>query len=118
MDLEVVGVDLGDAVVVSAAASHESQVGRLAGKFEVELNDRVVEGRIFQEDSFGFRRIDIRPQQRAVTKRELGFEEPAIAGGLGVEAFREQELPWNAHQSVGQGWSLGICCCGQRREAE
>ena len=85
VDLKVVGVDLGDAVVVSAAARHESQVGRLAGKFEVELDDGVVEGGVFKEDSFGFRRINVRPQQRTVTKRELGLKEPAVADRGGVE---------------------------------
>ncbi len=59
VDLEVIGVDLGDAVVVSAAASYETQGCRFAGEFEVELDDRVVEGGISQEDAFGFLRIQL-----------------------------------------------------------
>ncbi|MEO2009001.1 MAG: hypothetical protein ABGX22_10015 [Pirellulaceae bacterium] len=50
-----------DAVVATATAGHEAKVSCLAGELEVELNDRVVEGGIFEEDSFGFRWIYIRP---------------------------------------------------------
>ncbi len=118
VDLEVIGVDLSDAVVVSAAASHESQVCRLAREFEVELDDRVVEGGVFEEDSFGFGRIDIRAQQRTVTQGELGLEAPAVGDGGGVEVVREDEFAGDTHQGVGWGGRLGSCCRGDRRDAE
>ena len=101
VDLKVAGTDLSDAVVAAAAASHEAKICRLAGKFEVELDDRVVEGRVFEEDSFGFGRSDIRAQQRAVTQSEIGLEPPTVRDGLGVEVLRKEEFAGSAHQGTG-----------------
>ena len=92
---------MSDAVVAAAAASHEAKVSRFAGEFEVELDDRVVKGRAFEEDSFGFGRMDIRTQQRAVTQSEIGLEPPAVRDGLGVKVFRKQEFAGGAHQGPG-----------------
>ena len=118
VNLEMIGADLRDAVVATAAASHEAKVCRLASEFEVELNDRVVEGRVFEEDSFGFLRTDIRAQQGAVTQREGGLESPAVRDGGGVEVFREDELAGRAHQGLGRGGRLGSCCRGHRTHAD
>ena len=85
VDLKVTCVDLGDAVVVSTAASHESQVGRLASKFEVELDDGIVKRRFFQEDSFGIRRFNVRSHQRAITKRKRRLKKPTVADRGGVK---------------------------------
>ena len=112
IDLEVIEVNLSDAVVAAAAASHESQVCRPTREFEVEPDDRVVEGWIFEEDSFRFGRIDIRTQQRAVAQSEIGLEAPALGDGGRVELFREDEFPGHAHQSLGRDGRLGSCYRG------
>ncbi len=109
VDLEVIGVNLGDAVVATTAAGHEAKVCRLTGEFEVELDDRVVEGGVFEEDSFGFGRIDISTQQRTVTQGEIGLETPAFRDGHGVEVVREEEFAGSAHQGVSWSGHLGGC---------
>ena len=100
VDLEMINANLSDAVVSAAAASHEPKVCRLARELEVELNDCVVERRVFEEDAFGFARVDFRAYKRAVTQSKIGFKAPTLGDGRRIEAFREQEFSWNAHQSV------------------
>ena len=101
VELEMIEANLGDAVVSAAAAGHEPKVCRLARELEVELDDRVVERRVFEEDSFGFARVHIRAQQCTVAQSKIGFEAPTLGDGFGVEAFREQKFSRNAHQSTG-----------------
>lgn len=110
VDLEVIGVDLRNAVVAAATASHETQVARLPRKFEVELYDCIVERRVSKKDSFGFGCIDVGAQQPAVTQGEIGLEAPAAGDGGGVEVFREEELARGTHQRVRRSGRLGICC--------
>ena len=47
IDLEVAGADPGDGVVSAAAAGDEPEIGGLAGEFEIELDDGVMELGVF-----------------------------------------------------------------------
>ena len=83
---------------MSAGAHHHPQVGRLSGKLEIELNDRVVKFGVFQEHPLVFLPIDLGSDERTVTKRELALEVPTCAHGPRVKVFAEQNRTPLAHQ--------------------